>query len=140
MTRPTRNEILVTRLQHELTEQEAWVKKCGGNLLGYIQNYGSKDEPDHSGDGGEAIYAADMNHLNALREQLATASLKAPKPLKNLAVSVALRELKSLAHPDTDPESGHGTADGILTDLIEVLLDGDDSVTKAFDNVEKWYA
>jgi hypothetical protein len=44
-------------------EQRAWIKSRGGDLQGYIATYGSKTDPDHFGDGGEAIYAADVASL-----------------------------------------------------------------------------
>jgi hypothetical protein len=43
-----------------------WVYEHGGTLAGYIQRYGSKDDPEHYGEGGEAIYAADIAELNRL--------------------------------------------------------------------------
>lgn len=42
------------------------MERCGGSREGYIANYGSKDDPRHSGDGGEAIFAADQRHLDKL--------------------------------------------------------------------------
>lgn len=47
-------------------EQKRWIEKCGGSLAGYIARYGSASDPEHSGDGGEAIYKADMNELARL--------------------------------------------------------------------------
>lgn len=58
------------KLAREIHEQRLWIEKCGGSRTGYIANYGSKDAPDHHGDGGEAIHAADKAHLEALEEQL----------------------------------------------------------------------
>jgi len=52
----------------KIADQETWIRECGGDLAGYIANYGSKDDPDHYGDGGEAIYAADMAELERLKE------------------------------------------------------------------------
>ena len=49
-----------------IEEQRQWIARCGGNLLGYTLNYGSKDDPNHSGDGAEAIYAADRGELDRL--------------------------------------------------------------------------
>lgn len=46
-----------------LAKQREWIDHCGGDLQGYIANYGSVDDPEHSGDGAEPIYAADMAQL-----------------------------------------------------------------------------
>jgi hypothetical protein len=53
----------------EVRAQREWIEACGGDLAGYVATYGSKDAPEHSGDGGEAIYAADMAQLQRLEEQ-----------------------------------------------------------------------
>jgi hypothetical protein len=50
-------------ISQHIAEQRAWIERCGGSLYGYIQHYGSKEQPAHYGDGGEAIYAADTGHL-----------------------------------------------------------------------------
>lgn len=39
---------------------------CGRTIGGYIKTYGSAHDPGHSGDGGEAIYAADIAALSKL--------------------------------------------------------------------------
>lgn len=44
-------------------EQSKWIEECGGSLPGYILRYGSKEDPEHYGDGGEAIWAADYAEL-----------------------------------------------------------------------------
>jgi hypothetical protein len=46
----------------------------------------------------------------------------------------ALIELRAL-RDGADPESAHGVADGILLAVI-----GDEEITEAYDNIEKWYA
>lgn len=53
-------------LNQRIAEQRKWIDEHGGNLAGYVQRYGSKDAPDHYGDGGEAIYAADKGELDRL--------------------------------------------------------------------------
>jgi hypothetical protein len=63
----------VTRLRSQVAEQERWMESCGGDLAGYIKNCGSKNDTEYSGDGGEAIYAADLNELNRLKGLLAEA-------------------------------------------------------------------
>lgn len=57
------------RIAQEIADQEKWIEKHGGNLVGYVERYGSKHDPEHFGDGGEAIYKADVNELMRLREQ-----------------------------------------------------------------------
>lgn len=56
-------------LHQRITEQRHWIIEHGGNLDGYIRYYGSINDPMHSGDGGEAIYAADMRKLEELLSQ-----------------------------------------------------------------------
>lgn len=47
-----------------LLDQVAWVEEHGGDLEGYVDRYGSIADEDHAGDGGEAIYAADLAELD----------------------------------------------------------------------------
>jgi hypothetical protein len=61
----------IERFRREVELQEQWMKDCGGDLHGYIRSYGSYSDPNHFGDGGEAIYAADYSTLETLRRQLA---------------------------------------------------------------------
>jgi hypothetical protein len=49
--------------QRQIDAQRQWIAEHGGTLAGYIERYGSKDDPQHDGDGGEAIYAADVAAL-----------------------------------------------------------------------------
>lgn len=53
-------------LDEYIRQQRWWIERCGGNLSGYILKYGSANDPDHSGDGGEAIYEADIAALRRL--------------------------------------------------------------------------
>ena len=50
-------------IENRLAFERKWIYEHGGNLTGYIARYGSVDDPKHYGDGGEAIYAADMAAL-----------------------------------------------------------------------------
>lgn len=53
-------------LARERVEAErSWVEDHGASLAGYIERYGEADDPDRHGDGGAAIFWADMA---ALRE------------------------------------------------------------------------
>jgi hypothetical protein len=56
--------------------EENWMAEHGGDLYGYVRRYGSMTEPEHHGDGGEAIYAADKAVLDR-----AQAEVDALKPL-----------------------------------------------------------
>jgi len=58
----------LARLAREIAEQRRWIDDHGRNLSGYIERYGAKDDPDHYGDGGRAIYRADMNELQRLEQ------------------------------------------------------------------------
>lgn len=57
-------------IQRKIDEQRKWIEDHGGDLAGYVERYGSADDPDHYGDGGEAIYAADRGALDALLRQV----------------------------------------------------------------------
>lgn len=57
-------------IQAAIANQRKWMMQCGGTLQGYIKNYGSKDDPHHVGDGGEAIYRADLQYLKRLEAML----------------------------------------------------------------------
>ncbi len=54
-----------------LFDQEEWVASHGGCEAAYVARYGSKDDPQHYGDGGEAIYAADKAQLDKCRKAVA---------------------------------------------------------------------
>jgi hypothetical protein len=46
-----------------MQDQLKWIADHGNTLSGYVERYGSKNDPDHYGDGGEAIYKADIGEL-----------------------------------------------------------------------------
>ena len=46
-----------------VTAQRAWIDEHGGGLAGYVARYGSISDPNHYGNGGEAIYQADHDAL-----------------------------------------------------------------------------
>jgi hypothetical protein len=68
--RGTRTQDERAKLETNIALQEQWIADHGENLLGYIERYGSANDATKYGDGGEAIYAADIATLNKLREQL----------------------------------------------------------------------
>lgn len=51
-------------------EQHEWIQAHGGDIGGYIARYGSVSDPDHYGDGGENIYAADIQRLRVVEAAL----------------------------------------------------------------------
>lgn len=56
----------------DVVEQRKFMRECGGGMPtegGYIRTYGSRYDKKHSGDGGEAIYAADLAHLRDLEKR-----------------------------------------------------------------------
>jgi hypothetical protein len=57
----------------DLAEDQAqWIIDHGGTLAGYVARYGRREDPDHYGDGGEAIYAADTTELYKLVQRAIT--------------------------------------------------------------------
>lgn len=56
----------IAQLEREIQSQVEWIAKCGGTLEGYIKSYGSMNDAEHSGNGGEPIYQADIEHLRVL--------------------------------------------------------------------------
>ena len=63
--RTARKAAALRRLQ----EQRDWIAAHGSDFAGYVARYGSADDPDHYGDGGEAIYEADRSALRELEEK-----------------------------------------------------------------------
>ena len=53
-----------------LQEQREWIEEHGATLVGYIERYGSMSDPNHYGNGGEAIYAADRAELKRLEDRV----------------------------------------------------------------------
>lgn len=43
--------------------QLRWLQEHGKTMQGYVERYGSVNDPEHYGDGGEAIYEADVMAL-----------------------------------------------------------------------------
>jgi hypothetical protein len=52
-------------LAQEVLSQRRWIFDHGGSLQGYVDRYGSRNG-EHFGNGGEAIYEADINQLKKL--------------------------------------------------------------------------
>lgn len=51
-------------LERRVAIERKWIAEHGGNLAGYVLRYGSAHDVDRYGDGGEAIYEADLAALN----------------------------------------------------------------------------
>ena len=54
------------KLERAIGEQQNWIEEHGSTLPGYVERYGSADDPQHYGNGGEAIYEADVAELRRL--------------------------------------------------------------------------
>lgn len=57
------------QVERAIAEQVQWMTRCGADRAGYIRTYGSINDLEHVGDGGEAIYEADARFLASLRQQ-----------------------------------------------------------------------
>lgn len=62
---------ITAALDRRIREQRQWIAEHGGDLYGYIRRYGAASDPEHYGDGGEAIYLADKAALDRLLAQAA---------------------------------------------------------------------
>lgn len=58
---------VTARQAQAVREQRAWIAEHGGSRAGYVARYGAATDPDRLGDGGEAIYSADVARLNDLQ-------------------------------------------------------------------------
>jgi hypothetical protein len=59
-----------TSILLRLIAQQQWIDAHGSTRLGYVRHYGTAREAKHYGDGGEAIYAADVAELRRLENEL----------------------------------------------------------------------
>jgi hypothetical protein len=69
----------IAKAQQRVAEQRKWIEQCGGSLSGYILRYGAADDPNKSGDGGQAIWNADEGELQKLLSELRTLQVKAAR-------------------------------------------------------------
>jgi hypothetical protein len=58
------------KIQQAIQEQINWIHAHGRDLNGYVDKYGKADDPNKYGNGGEAIYEADVAELERLRKLL----------------------------------------------------------------------
>lgn len=56
--------------------QLVFMESCGGDLNGYLANYGAKSDPLHYGEGGQEIYEADLEELQRLLEEFIKVSMR----------------------------------------------------------------
>ncbi len=59
------------RLEWRLRAQRKWIEEHGNDLAGYVDRYGEPDDAHCNGNGGEAIYRADVDELHNIERQLA---------------------------------------------------------------------
>ena len=60
----------IERLRKQIADQEQWIEACGLTLEGYVNRYGTATDINRHGDGGEAIWIADLGRLQGLRMEL----------------------------------------------------------------------
>ena len=66
----------ITKSEHlaqEIVDQERWLIDRGASREGYVEYYGSRNDPEHYGEGGEAIFLADVEcyaKLQALYQKM----------------------------------------------------------------------
>jgi len=61
----------IAALRNDIAERRRWIDQCGATLPGYVLTYGRSEDADRAGDGGEAIYAADIAALRNAEARLA---------------------------------------------------------------------
>ncbi len=71
-------------LRETIARQQKWIADHGGDVAGYVRRYGSCHEREHYGNGGEAIYEADTNHLNLLWCRAMNVEPETPITLRDL--------------------------------------------------------
>lgn len=64
MTYRSRSQMLAT----EQASQRKWINDHGGDLAGYIERYGDPDRDHCYGEGGTAIYRADVAELERINK------------------------------------------------------------------------
>lgn len=61
-----------------LAQHQKWMEEHGTTEASYVARYGSAADPEHYGDGGEAIYAADKAALDKAEAE-ALAAIRAAR-------------------------------------------------------------
>jgi hypothetical protein len=118
-------------VQKELDAQRKWIEEHGGDLAGYRKRYGDIDQEYCYGDGGEAIYKADLGRLQALKiiitdqELRAKRAKRAPKKIQEKLHE--LRRNASLENASfgfkTETLKLKYRASGMFTDQLEWTVD-----------------
>lgn len=68
MARASKTQI--AKACERLRAHRQWLEEHGGSLTGYVERYGSVEDPEHYGDGGEAIYRADLGAVITAEAEL----------------------------------------------------------------------
>ena len=55
-------------LLDEMVKQLKWIAEHGGDQAGYVARYGRATDPNKYGNGGEAIYLADVAELQRIQK------------------------------------------------------------------------
>lgn len=140
-----------------VAEQVQWIAEHGGSLAGYVERYGSANDAEHHGDGGEAIYFADLNELARLittsrtYEQLSARLDEATDVYREARDRVALLTAKVLAArarevypnathiglvPTDQDTSGAQCVASVISNDEVVAYDGDDFDDVPVDNLD----
>ena len=75
---PTEADKHIASLRRQVRDARQWIDYCGGSQTEYILRYGSNQDPEFIGDGGEAIWNADITVLRAAERRLANALAGCP--------------------------------------------------------------
>lgn len=73
----------------QVAEQRRWITECGGDLAGYVSRYGDPLMDRCFGDGGSAIFKADLAELARREERLAHAKGQRERSLSTKLPMVA---------------------------------------------------
>jgi len=118
------------------SEQRDWIRSQGGDLSGYIARYGRASDPDHLGEGGEAIYQADTDQLARYEAEAGEALREATTADHDMVQDVA--HTLGLAITETSgstvPILTHAPSTEILPDgtlRTTLLLPGDITVAES---------
>jgi hypothetical protein len=64
-----RLEVQLSKADERVEQQRRWLIDHGRNEAGYVARYGSHMDREHVGDGGEAIFAADLAKYSILIDE-----------------------------------------------------------------------
>lgn len=72
------------RAQQDVLDQLAWMREHGETPEAYVARYGSVADPEHYGDGGEAIWEADFADLLEKQAELYAIFKEVPRSERDL--------------------------------------------------------